>query len=275
MAKRASGAPDAKAAAKPRARAAHDLGGGAMWETTLKATIHRERLFYVIAAWISLAMAMLGFRHFYFGGGKGFGGNPLTHQIVPIILVHAFAMSSWAVLFLAQSILVLRGSLRRHRAWGWVGTGLAGAVIVLGATMGILSAHYNPQAYMMFSGPKFFLAEMLTEIALFGVLVAVAVACRTKPKIHRPFMLTATIVIMSGALARAPLVDFLAATAPLYAYGPVLAFGLLLYLLKLAVTRRNDHWFALALGTVGLVFLASLPLGHSAAWQSIWGNFIA
>lgn len=240
-----------------------------------RAALRRERLFFVVAGWISFAVAMTGFRHFYFFGGKGFGGNPLTHQIVPVILIHAFAMSSWTVLFLVQSLLVYRGKLTQHRMLGWIGAALAIAVVVLGAMMGILSAHYNPQAYMMFSGPKFFLMEMLTEIGLFGALVAFAVANRRRAEVHRPFMLTATVVIMSGALARVPLVDAIAATAPLYAYGPVLSFGLLLYLLKWRMTRSADRWFALALGTVALVFLISLPVGRSAAWQSLWGSYIS
>jgi hypothetical protein len=138
-----------------------------------------------------------------------------------------------------------------------------------------MSAHYNPMAYMMFSGPKFFLMEMLTEIALFGVLVGIAVAYRTRADIHRPFMLTATIVIMSGALARVPVIDDFAATPPLYAYGPVLCFGLLLYALKWLITRRADRWFATALGIVALIFLISLPVARSEFWQAIWGKFIA
>ena len=240
-----------------------------------RAALQRERLFFVVASWISLVFAVLGFRYFYLFGGKGFAGNPLTHQIAPVILTHAFAMSSWTILLIVQSTLVYRGKLRQHRALGWLGAALAVAVVILGSMMGILSAHYNPQAYMMFSGPKFFLMEMLTEIGLFGILVAVAVAYRARPEIHRPFMLTATIVIMSGALARVPLIDLLAITPPLYAYGPVLSFGLLLYLLKWWMTRRPDRWFAIALGIVALVFLISLPIGRSTAWQSLWGTYIS
>lgn len=235
----------------------------------------RERLYYVVAAWISLAVALLGFRFFYFFGGKGFGGNPLTHQIVPVILVHAAAMSGWTILLVAQSMLVARGRLATHMWWGRIGAGLAVAVVILGFAMGILSAHFNPQAYMMFSGPRFFLMEMLTEITLFGALVTVAIVYRTRAEIHRPFILTGTIVLMSGALARVPLIDLLAATPPLYAYGPVLAYGLLLFGLKCWMTRRIDHWFATALGIVALVFLISLPIGRSGAWQSLWAGFIA
>ena len=236
--------------------------------------LRRERLFYLVASVLSLVGAFGGFRHFYFGGGKGFGGNPLTHQVVPLIIVHAAAMTSWSLLFVVQSVLVYRSKLGHHRIMGWIGAGLAVAVVGLGAAMGILSAHFNPRAYMMFSGPKFFLVEMLTEIMLFGVYVAIAVAYRNRAEIHRPFMLVGTVVLMSGALARLPIVADLAATAPLYAYGPVLAFGLLLFGLHCLMTRKFDRWHALALGSVAIVFLLSLPLGRSPFWQGLWGTFI-
>lgn len=239
-----------------------------------RAMLKRERLFYVVASLISLGTALTGFRYFYLMGGKGFMGNPLTREVVPVILTHAFAMSSWTVLLVTQSLLVYRGKLRQHRLWGWVGAVVALAVVGLGAAMAILSAHYNPTAYMMFSGPKFFLMEMLTEIALFGVLVAIAIANRARAEVHRPFILTATIVIASGALARVPVVDLLAATPPLYAYGPVLSFGLLLYFLKWRMTGRHDRWFAIALGGVALVFLLSLPLGRSTLWEWLWDGYI-
>src|SRR5882757_8525445 len=124
--------------------------------------LRRERLFYVVASFISLFVAVTGFRYFYYGG-RGFAGNPLTHQIAPLIHVHAFAMSSWVILFLAQSILIYTGKYRTHMMLGRLGAVLAVAVVGLGAAMATLSAHYNPQAYAMFSGPRFFLMEMLTE----------------------------------------------------------------------------------------------------------------
>ena len=238
------------------------------------ATLKRERLFYAVASLILLGMALLGFRYFYLMGGKGFMGNPLTREVVPVILTHAFAMSSWTILLVTQSVLVYRGKLRAHRTWGWVGAVLAVAVVGLGAAMAILSAHYNPTAYMMFSGPKFFLMEMLTEIALFGVLITIAILNRNRAEVHRPFILTATIVVASGALARVPVLDLLAALPPIYAYGPVLGLGALLYLLKWWMTGRHDRWFAIALGSVALVFLISLPIGRSALWEWLWDGYI-
>ena len=233
-----------------------------------------ERLFYVLAAGAVASVSAVGFRSFYLQG-KGFGGNPLTEQIVPLILVHALAMSCWVILFCVQSALILAGNRRLHMVLGPIGAGLAVAIVFLGSAMAILSAHFNPRAYEMFGGPRFFLVEMLTEILLFGVLVGIAIAQRRRAEIHRPMMLLATVVILSGALARCPIVCDLAATPPLYAYAPVLIFGALLFFMQWVMTRRANRWYLLGYTAVAVTFLLSIPLGRSSLWKQIVGRFIS
>jgi hypothetical protein len=261
-------------------------GGSAMPETivlettmpSVSAADHRSRLserrFYVVAALAVLVVSAIGFRSFYLQG-KGFGGNPLTPQIVPLILVHALAMSSWVLLFLLQSALILAGNRRLHMILGSLGGFLAVAVVVLGSAMGILSAHFNPRAYEMFGGPRFFLIEMLTEILLFGILVGIAIAHRRRAEIHRPLMLLATVVILSGALARCPIVSDLAAMPPLYAYAPVLIFGASLFLLQWGMTGRIDRSYLLGYAGITATFLLSVPLGKSLLWKEVVGGFIS
>ena len=236
-------------------------------------SLQSERLFYVIAAAGILVISAIGFRSFYIQG-RGFGGNPLTHQIVPLILIHALAMSSWVILFFVQSALVLAGNRRLHMVLGPIGGLLAVAVVFLGSAMAILSAHFNPRAYEMFGGPRFFLVEMLTEILLFGVLVGIAIARRNRPEVHRPLMLLATVVILSGALARCPLISDLAAAPPLYAYGPVLIFGAVLFCLHWAMTKVANRWYLVGYVAITATFLVSIPLGKSLLWKQVVGDFI-
>jgi hypothetical protein len=236
-------------------------------------SLHSERLFYVVSAAVVAAVSIVGFRSFYLQG-RGFGGNPLTHQIVPLILVHAFAMSSWVLLFVVQSVLILTGKSRLHRVLGPIGGFLAAAIVLLGTAMGIFSAHFNPRAYEMFGGPRFFLVEMLTEILLFGVFVGIAIAYRRRAEIHRPMMLLATVVILSGALARCPIVCDLAATPPLYAYAPVLIFGAVLFCLQWAVTRRANRWYLMGYAAIAAIFLLSIPFGTSSLWKQIVGGYV-
>jgi hypothetical protein len=115
---------------------------------------------------------------------------------------------------------------------------------------------------------------MLTEILLFGVLVAIASVYRRRPEIHRPTMLVATVVILSGALARCPYIADLAATPPLYAYAPVLIFGASLYCLQWYMTGRANRWYTIGLAGVAMTFLVSIPLGKSSFWNQLLGTFI-
>lgn len=235
--------------------------------------VQRERLFYVVAASLSLVVALTGFRYFYFGG-SGFLGNPLTPQVLTVIYVHAFVMSSWILLFLAQNLLVYSGRLRWHMTLGWIGIAFAIAIIVLGATIAVLSAHHNPKAYEMFGGPRFFLVEMLTQVLLFACLFPLGIVVRRRAELHRPIMLAAMTVILAGALARCPLLDFLAATPPLYSYGPVILFGLLLLAIHWFMTGAFNRWYAFSLAGITAVFILSIPLGHSGPWQRMLEGYI-
>jgi hypothetical protein len=64
-----------------------------------------ERLFYLIAAGTMVVFTAGGFRNFYLHGRAPWGN--MTSQIVPVIVAHGLAMSSWIILFFVQSLLVL------------------------------------------------------------------------------------------------------------------------------------------------------------------------
>ena len=173
-----------------------------------------ERLFYVIAGCVMLVATVVGFRLFL-AHGKGFGGGEITHQIFPLVVVHGLAMFSWVVVFLLQSILILNGNPRLHMRIGVGGAVLAGVMVPLGSVSAILSARYNPDIYQLLGGPRFFLATMLGEMLSFGVLVGVAVIHRRRPEIHRPMMLLASLMIISGSLGRCPYIGEYALMPPL------------------------------------------------------------
>ena len=108
----------------------------------------------------------------------------------------------------------------------------------------ILSARYNPELYQFFGGPRFFLAIMLGEMLSFGVLVGVAIIYRRRPEIHRPMMLLASLMIISGSLARCPYIGQFAIMPPLYVLGPALALGALFLVLQWGMTRTLNRWYA-------------------------------
>lgn len=109
-------------------------------------------------------------------------------------------MSGWVILFCLQSTLILMDKRRLHMVIGPVGGVLAAAIVILGSTVAALSVQFNPQIYGPFGGARFFLVIMFTQMVLFGTLVGIGIANRRRAEIHRPMMLLATLVILSGAL---------------------------------------------------------------------------
>lgn len=235
-------------------------------------TLQAERLFYVIAGSVMLIATVVGFRAFI-AHGKGFAGD-ITRQIVPLVVVHGLAMFSWIVLFPAQSVLVWRGNRRLHMRIGVAGAVLAGVMVVLGTTTASLSAKNNPAPYQFLGGARFFLATMVGEMLCFGAFVATAVIYRRRLEIHRPMMLMASLMIISGSLSRCPYIENFAIKPPLYVLGPALVFGALCFVLQWAMTRTVNRWYAL--GYLGFVAASVMfiVVGHSSLWNQIAGAIV-
>jgi hypothetical protein len=236
-------------------------------------TLASERLFYVIAGSLMLAATVVGFRAFL-AHGKGFGGGEITRQIVPLVVVHGLAMFSWIVLFLLQSALILKGNPRLHMRIGVGGGVLAGVMVPLGSVSAILSARFNPELYQFFGGPRFFLAIMLGEMLGFGVLVGVAIIYRRRSEIHRPMMLLASLMIISGSLGRCPYIGEFAIMPPLYVLGPALALGALFLILQWGMTRAFNRWYAVGYAATVIASCIVIVIGHSAIWNQIAGAIL-
>lgn len=239
---------------------------------TLRA-LASERLFYVIAASLMLVATVVGFRAFLLHG-KGAEGEAITRQIVPLVVVHGMAMLSWIVLFLVQSVLILKGNPRLHMRIGVGGAVLAGVMVPLGSATAILSARYNPGQYEFFGGARFFLAIMLGEMLCFGLLVGVAVINRRRPEIHRPMMLVASLMIIAGALGRCPYIGEFAIRPPLYVLGPALALGALFLVLQWGMTRTLNRWYAVGYSALVAASCIFVAIGHSAMWNEIAGAML-
>jgi hypothetical protein len=183
-------------------------------------------------------------------------------------------MFSWVVVFLLQSILILNGNPRLHMRIGVGGAVLAGVMVPLGSVSAILSARYNPDIYQVLGGPRFFLATMLGEMLFFGILVGVAVIYRRRPEIHRPMMLMASLMVISGALGRCPYIGDYAVMPPLYVLGPALALGAIFLVLHVAMTRTLSRWYALGFSGMVIASVMIIVVGRSALWNRIAGAIL-
>jgi hypothetical protein len=235
--------------------------------------VHAERLFYVIASGLMLVLTAGGFRLFILHG-KGIGGGEITSQIFPLVVAHGLAMFGWVAVFFIQSLLILTGNQRLHMRIGPAGAVIAAAIVGLGPVAASLSARFNPELYKPFGGPSFFLATMLTEIFSFGGFVLAGMLYRHRPEIHRPMMLMATFMIISGSLGRFPYIDNWSLLPPLYVWGPVLVFGALLFLLHWAMTRAASRWYATGYAALLALALLSVLVGHTGVWTQVAGLVI-
>jgi len=238
-------------------------------QSAIVRTVRSERLFYVVAGSVMLIATVVGFRSFL-AHGKAFGGE-ITRQIVPLVVVHGVAMFSWISLFLVQSIFILNGNRRLHMRIGVVGAVLAGAIVILGSATAILSTRHNPESYHLLGGARFFLATMLGEMLAFGTLVAIAIVYRRRAEIHRPMMLLASLMIISGSLGRCPYIGNFAIMPPLYVLGPALVLGALFLVLQWALIRAVSRWYALGYSAVVVASLIFIVVGHSSLWNEIAG----
>jgi len=231
----------------------------------------RERLFYVVAAGLMLVFTAGGFRNFYLHGKAPWGN--MTAQIMPLIVAHGLAMTSWVALFLLQSTLILTGRRRLHLVIGPLGGVLAVGIVILGATVAPFSVRFSPQVYAALGGPRPFLATMWVQMLSFGTFVGLGLAYRRRPEVHRPMMLLATIVIQSGSLGRFPYIENLAAFPPLYVWGPVLLFGALLFVLQWGMSGKPNRWYLMGYAGLVMASILSVAVGSTVFWNRMASTF--
>lgn len=232
--------------------------------------------YFIGYAAICLAIAVAGFAPSFWMpvASGGFNGSPL-------LVLHGLVFTAWPLLFLVQTVLVERGQISRHRAWGVAGVSLATMMVAVGiATVGFqlfdrLAAGYGARALAFTILP-------LSNLVLFAGFVAAALLNLARPDWHKRLMMLASAVVLLAAFAR--IIFYVVDGRPL---GPVPALtppgepmmalrpGALVLLLMLGAAwverRRRGDWhpaWAWGIGVFIVVAVARVPLAHSAAWQS-------
>jgi hypothetical protein len=232
-----------------------------------------ERLFYTAAGAIFLVLIVLGFRHYIFEG-RHFDGSPIDPSMLATVVAHSSAIFAWFVLFFVQSLLISTHNRRLHMKLGWSVLVVASAIAVTGPLVATRSIRLVPSAAVFdWPGPQFLLI-MYTEIALFVTFVAIGVLNRKRPRVHRPMMLLASLVILTGATGRIPLVGAIFGYHTWMAlFGPVVALGALLLLVRVAMTRSVDREFATGYALLVVVTVLAARVAVTNVWVS-WAGAI-
>lgn len=128
----------------------------------------------------------------------------LFHPAVPrplILWFHAAAFSLWVVFYIFQSTLVRTHNVKWHRLFGWFGAGLGIAMVALGFTTSVIMGRFD--TYQKHEpGADAFLIVPFYDMVAFAVFLALAIAWRKKPELHRRLLFIATCGLMDAAFGR-------------------------------------------------------------------------
>lgn len=155
-----------------------------------------DRYFYFAMSLVSAVVVVAGF-------GETVGEKLFHPAVAPpsILWVHGAVFSSWIVFFILQSALVRTRNVRFHRLLGWVGVGLATAMVALGIATAIAMVRF--ESYRLHQQGRFaFLAIPFFDISVFAVCIALAIYWRKNPELHRRLIFFATCGLLVAAFAR-------------------------------------------------------------------------
>lgn len=232
-------------------------------------TIRKRSRVFVFFGLAAAVVALIGFaKTFFLPLLTGAFSAPL------IIYLHAVCLFGWVALFLAQSLLVQRRDLSRHRQLGWLGAGLAVGVVTTTLAVGILASRRTLAA----GAPVVANAEMLVimiEMAVFASLVSAAILQRRRPDVHKRLMLLALLGSLGPAWFRFrhyfPAVD-----NPILFYSLILADSLILIAILADYLRdRRIHWvYPIVGGAMVLVHLVEV-FGFATRPFQVVANILA
>lgn len=155
--------------------------------------LERERAFFLAMA-LAIAAAVIGGFSLSFVLGRSSLNSPWW------VHLHGVTFMSWLLLYLAQNLLVYRGSVATHRTLGWAGLALATFMVPVGIGVTVLSIMADRTPF--FFTPAFFLSlDPLTIFCFYGLTVA-GIAMRRRTDWHRRLMLCGTIMVMAPGWGR-------------------------------------------------------------------------
>jgi len=233
-----------------------------------------ERFFYTAAGAVFLVLTVIGFRHYIFEG-RHFDGTPIDPSMLATVVAHSSAIFAWYVLFFVQALLISTRNRRLHVKLGWSVLVIASAIAVTGPFVLTRGLRRDPSSVVFDWPSRQFLLIGYAEIALFVAFVTIGVLNRKRPRIHRPMMLMASLAILSGATGRIPLVNSIFGFHTWMAlFGPPVALGALLLLVRLAMTRTVDREFAVSYAALVVLSVVAARLAVTNVWVNWAGTIL-
>ena len=156
-----------------------------------------DRYFYFVMSLLIAAVVIYGFSQTI--------SDNLIHPAYPrplVLYFHAAIFSAWVVLLMSQSALIRTGNLKLHRRLGLCAVALAIAMPIIGVATGVAMARFNTQHGSTDAAE--FLIVPFFDMAVFSIVVCLAILWRKKPEYHRRLMLLAACALTIAAFNRFP-----------------------------------------------------------------------
>jgi hypothetical protein len=213
---------------------------------------------YLAIALFFAGIVAWGFWRNYFG--------PLLAGTVDrpwVVHLHAAVFVGWVLLLIAQAALVVTGRVRVHRQIGTVGMLYGAFVFFVGVLVSTLAPALRVRAaeFPIEVGGMVAIYS-LADLLLFGAFLACAFACRSRPEIHKQWVIAATAALGGAAIGRV-----LKSDSPEYLLtwlAPVLA----LIAIDL-VARRRVRVVPLVSGALIVAAFFKVPLLAAPVWREI------
>src|SRR6185437_10748805 len=216
-----------------------------------------DRRFYTAACVTTFAAVFVGFARTYYL--KFLFGTPALPWLLHL---HGALMTSWFVLFFAQTCLVAGRRVDLHRRLGVFGAVLTFMIVGLGVVVSVraaMGAVSTPPTH-----PAEFLALLgynLVSIVVFAGFVAAALILRRRSDYHKRLMLLAALSILGQPLARV-VSDF---TAVLLVYSFVLVY--------VAIDTARHHRLHPAFAWGAPLLIVALHLAFLGYQTTTWIEF--
>lgn len=226
-------------------------------EVESKGRLRPQRWFYSSLSILAAMMVAGGFWNTYW---KGLIDGSIDKSWV--VDLHAAVFVGWVVLFMTQAALIFRGRTDVHRKVGKFGIVYGFVIIGMG-----LFVSLNQLATRVAAGEvaeaQAFLLIPLVDMIIFPIFFVAAIYYRRKPELHRRLMLVATTELLTAAVARLNLDNYLTAHWSVFVIwlAPIYLAMIYDYL-----TQRIIH----PVYVIGIIVLATTMLRVFAAQSESW-----
>lgn len=214
--------------------------------------------------WLAVGAAAIAFAGF----ARTYYLRSIFHTPIlpPLVQIHGAIMTLWIIGFIVQTWLIEARRVRIHQRLGVFMASLAVVVVLFGEILTLNGVAREARLHQI-GKFHFLLGINSVNLFLFAVLVALGIAFRSRPDLHKRLMVLAAVTLLAPAVARIVL---------LFTHKPLpqfLAFYACFLLCVIVDTRRHRRLHPVFAIGVPLVIVA-FQVSYFAVQTPSWMRFV-